>query len=267
MATSTRSSSAGRTWSRFSLLTGLKRQAAPVGSGESPVTPASAVTPAAVQLRLQITHRVGELREDQDLVVGVVHREQLVQGVQLGIAGRVPVAARALLHHIQQGSGVGRQVSLQVCVEQVGAQPLEAALVEGWRTRRRPERRGCGTPPRCADCGRLDVGAGAFFLALVVEGIHHVADVLVLIVDAAIQQRRVLRADGQRQAVLDGVQEDVVAQDVALDRLDEGLPAALQPLEQVGAAEAHQPLARAGQVVQLLASRPASAACWAGSPT
>ena len=68
--------------------------------------------------------------------------------------------------------------------------------------------------------------------------------------DAGVEQPGVLRADGQRLAVLDGVEEDVVAQDVALDGLDEGLAAAFQPLEQVRAAEAHQPLAGAGQVLQ-----------------
>ena len=47
------------------------------------------------------------------------------------------------------------------------------------------------------------------------------------------------------------MEEDVVAQDVPLDRLQEGLPAALQPLEEVGAAEAHQALAGAGEVLQL----------------
>ena len=55
---------------------------------------------------------------------------------------------------------------------------------------------------------------------------------------------------GKRQIVLQGVQEDVVAQDVALDRLQEDLAAAFQPLEQVGAAEAHQALAAARQVLQ-----------------
>ena len=58
---------------------------------------------------------------------------------------------------------------------------------------------------------------------------------------------------------------DEVAQDVALDGLDERVPAALQPLEQVGAAEAHQPLARAGQVLEacLLPSASAAAAALA----
>jgi hypothetical protein len=49
--------------------------------------------------------------------------------------------------------------------------------------------------------------------------------------------------------VLDGVQIDLVAQDVPVDRLQEGEAAGLQPLEQVGAAEAHQALAGAAQVL------------------
>ena len=55
---------------------------------------------------------------------------------------------------------------------------------------------------------------------------------------------------GSGRPCSEGVQVDVVAQDVALDRLDEGLAAAFQPFEQVGAAEAHQPLAGAGEIVE-----------------
>ena len=69
-----------------------------------------------------------------------------------------------------------------------------------------------------------------------------------------VQQVGVLCPDGNGQAVLDRVQEDVVAQDVPLDRLEEGLAAAFQTFEQVGAAEAHQPLARPGQVAEAMAS-------------
>lgn len=52
--------------------------------------------------------------------------------------------------------------------------------------------------------------------------------------------------------MLDGVEVDVVAQDVPLDGLDERRAAAFEPLEEVRAAEAHQPLARVGEVAQRL---------------
>ena len=61
------------------------------------------------------------------------------------------------------------------------------------------------------------------------------------------------------------MQEDVVPQDVPLDRLDERLPAALQSLEEIGAAESHEPLARTGQVVRSPSPRRASAARGASS--
>ena len=114
-------------WSRFWLLSGLKRQASSVGSGESPVTPAKRCHAARPQLRFQVTHGVGELREDHDLVIGVVHREQPVQSVQLGIAGRVPIRA-ALLHHIQQSPGIGSQVSASDRHEQAGRSHLKRRL-------------------------------------------------------------------------------------------------------------------------------------------
>ena len=44
------------------------------------------------------------------------------------------------------------------------------------------------------------------------------------------------------------MQVDEVPQDVPLDGLNEGLATALQPLEEICAAEAHQPLAGARQV-------------------
>ena len=57
---------------------------------------------------------------------------------------------------------------------------------------------------------------------------------------------------GSGQALLDGVQEDEVPQDVPFDGQDEGMAAALQPLEEIGAAEAHEARAGAGQVGQHL---------------
>ena len=54
--------------SRFSLLTGLNRWATLVGSSVSPVTPARAATCRGFELRGEVVHRVGELREDQHLL-------------------------------------------------------------------------------------------------------------------------------------------------------------------------------------------------------
>ena len=57
-------------------------------------------------------------------------------------------------------------------------------------------------------------------------------------------------ADGERLPLFDGMEKYVVAQDMSLNGLKERLPAAFQPLKQVGAAESHQSLACAGEIVE-----------------
>ena len=42
------------------------------GPSESPVTPAIDCDAARLQLRLEVANRVGELREDEDLLVGML---------------------------------------------------------------------------------------------------------------------------------------------------------------------------------------------------
>ena len=72
--------------------------------------------------------------------------------------------------------------------------------------------------------------------------------VAVVVLGAGVEQGGVLGADGERQAVLQRVEIDVIAQNVATHREQEGVAAAFEPLEQVGAAEADEALAGAGEV-------------------
>ena len=75
-----------------------------------------------------------------------------------------------------------------------------------------------GFGPQISACGLL---ASAGVVVARISSTVGVLVVDVLVVAAGVEQAGVLRADRQRQIVLDGVQEDEVAQDVALDRLHE----------------------------------------------
>jgi len=68
---------------------------------------------------------------------------------------------------------------------------------------------------------------------VVVEEIRRVVGdfVGVLVLEARVEHLGALGADWQGQALVERVQEDEVAQHVALHREQEGVAAALQPLE------------------------------------
>jgi len=72
------------------------------------------------------------------------------------------------------------------------------------------------------------------------------------IIVARVEQRGVLRADGQRLTGLDSMEVDEIADDVALDGLPESGAAALGPLEKVRSTEADEALAGAGEVAENL---------------
>src|SRR5919108_5501912 len=58
--------------------------------------------------------------------------------------------------------------------------------------------------------------------------------------ESDIEQAGILRANGKRLTMPNGMEINEVAQDVSLDGLDESLAAAFQTLEQVGAANTHE---------------------------
>ena len=71
---------------------------------------------------------------------------------------------------------------------------------------------------------------------------------LVLVVEGGVEGGGVLRADGQGQVVFQRVERDVVAEHVAADGLIERVAAGLEALEEVGAAEALEAAAGAGEI-------------------
>ena len=229
---------------------------------------------ARPKLPFQIAHRVGELGEDQNLPFGVLLHEQLFQGAELGVVRRPPRAEPD--EELDQRRRVGRQVPAEGGVEMAGGEPAEPTLVSVAEARvnprgprakifRGPGRRGPGRrgrrrrrgffgplPVRVEQAaGRLGPGRRGFFGLLPVRVEQAAGRCLrVFIGKLRVEQTRVRRSDGERQPVFDGVQEHEVPQHVAFDREQEGVAAALQALEQVGAAEPHQAPAGARQVVQ-----------------
>src|SRR5690606_29602269 len=63
-----------------------------------------------------------------------------------------------------------------------------------------------------------------------------------------VKERRILSSDRKRQVVANGMEPDVVPENVSFQRLDEGVSAALETLEEIRAAEPHESPARSGQV-------------------
>ena len=164
------------------------------------------------------------------------------------------------LEDFEQAARVGRAGPLPAAsTNRSGRSHLKRLLELGRRTARRPRPRAAR---KSASSRRSSAAAGLRVVVVVLVEQFGVGALIVdvLVVVRGVEQAGILRADRQRQAVLDRMQEDVVAQDMALDRLQERLAAAFQPLEQVGAAEAHEPLAGARQVVRAAWPRPASAA-------
>ena len=71
-----------------------------------------------------------------------------------------------------------------------------------------------------------------------------------LILHAGVEQRGVLLADRNRLCILNSVDEDLIAEDVAVKGEEESVARAFQPLEQIGPAEAFQPFPSARQILE-----------------
>ena len=78
--------------------------------------------------------------------------------------------------------------------------------------------------------------------------------IFVFVVATRVKQVGVLGAEWQVQAFFDGVEEDIVAQDMAFDGLDKGGATAFQAFEEVGATETHEAFSCAREVVELFFS-------------
>ena len=201
---------------------------------------------AFTQFPHEVLHSVRELREHQDFLVRVRLRQQGVQGVQFRVVFRFPLPGGG--QDVQQRAGVLPQGRGELTREQFRADPAEAFL-EG----------------RFVHAVHL-CGAGAVGGLGQVQGVQGLirvggrfggrgglavgAEQGALVVVPFVQQFGVLRADRQGFPVLQGVQEDVIPQDVAFQGLHEGRPAAFEAFEQVGAREPDQALPGTAQVVQ-----------------
>ena len=167
---------------------------------------------APCQLLMQVVDGVRELREDQHFLLAVPARDEFAQRVQLGVGCRIPGARPP--RDFLQALRVPLQRRPQVIREERRSQPAQSAA---------------RLLPQLLVGGML---GPVFFVG-----------------DIRVQPADIQRADGQVPLLGDGMQEDLVALDMPLQRKHESAAAALQPLEEVGAAEAHQPLARPREVV------------------
>ena len=63
---------------------------------------------AGAKLCLQIPHGVGKLREDDDLLVRMLFREQVVESTEFGVLQRVPDPAA--FQHVQQACSIRSKI-------------------------------------------------------------------------------------------------------------------------------------------------------------
>ena len=182
--------------------------------------------------------RVRELAEDQHLLVRAFGADQPQQAQELAVPLRTPLAAA--LQDPEQIAGIAQKILGQLGPEQPGRQPAETPLHLAAVDAVYPR---CPlSKNRLGPCGPL--GFVILCIAVVLAGEQSA----VVVAEAGVESRGVLRPDGNGLVVLQRMEEDEVAQDVPLDGQQEGLPAAFQPLEEIRAAEAHQPLAGAGKI-------------------
>lgn len=190
------------------------------------------------QLGLEVARGVGELGEDQQLLLGVLLADQVGQRRQLGVGLGPPVAAG--IQHSEQRLGVNQQILGQRLQEECRWQPFEAGFQ--WAAVCLIGLRGA------ISIGGLGLQAvGYVRVGVLVAFVVCEQAIGVFVVVAGIQKFGALRSKWNVQTVLQRMQHDEVAQDVALHGQDEGRARTLQPLEQVGAAKAHQARACARQ--------------------
>src|SRR3989337_2525428 len=171
-----------------------------------------------------------------------------MEGKELCVPGRIPLADGE--EHRDEGTGIGKKVISENRLEQGGSYPFEAP-------------QSASTIKLICGLGRISevpvraerVRAGRFLQGLIITGFFKEIGppnlgVFILIIDADIEKPGILGADRQWQVVVDSVEEHVVAKRVPLKRLKEDLPRTFQPLEEVGAAESHEPLSGAREVGQ-----------------
>jgi len=119
--------------------------------------------------------------------------------------------------------GILPQVLGKVFDKDVGAQPVEIASVLSAKR----------LVACCPSLGKISQGIGGDFSGSCSHGLVHAKQsaVTVVIIGAGVEQSGVLRANRQRQTILQRVQKYIIAQDVATDGKEERMTATFQPLE------------------------------------
>ena len=139
-------------------------------------------------------------------------RQQFYERGELGVFCMVPIAA--IVENFQKPSAIGRQILFQLRDEKIGPQPLEASLELA-----RIETIGLGSTR--LECGFIAQIQRFRVLRILVLALRKQFSAGALVIDifivvCGVQKPGILRAERQRKVVLDGVQEDVVAKDMAL---------------------------------------------------
>ena len=169
-----------------------------------------AAYPTSLQLCGQVVHGVGKLGEDNKLLAPMLVSDEAEKRLELGIAVGVPVTA--LLQHRQQGGAIGAEIPGELRQEAVGTEPAKAPL-------ERSGVLGIDLGSTAAEIGLGVQPQDLWFLVVVVFVLLRREQVVVCVGDAGIEQAGILGADGKRLIVLQGMQIDEIAQDVALDGL------------------------------------------------
>ena len=196
------------------------------------------------ELVFEVLHGVGELAEDEDLVVRVALRDEPVQRVEFCVAVRFPFAAAA--EYVEQAGSVAFEILAERIDEEIRAQPFEAGLelrgIQLVNFGGALSKFGFGAQPALRE-RRADFSVSVLF-------IEKKNILYIIIAETCVEKLRFLCADRQRQSFRDRVQKDVVAQNVTLDRELKRVSAAFEPLEEVDPAKAHQSLSGARQGLQ-----------------
>ena len=167
--------------------------------------------PTCAELIIQIANRIGKLGEDENLVGRMLIRQQINKRIELCIPARVP--SSVLLEKSHQFIGIRLEVLLELLHKQGRLQPTKLP-----RLLLCVDLIHCGSTLleciRGIECGCI---LGGFLFEQVVACSRRV-----LVVQARVEQFGTLGTDGQWKTMFDRMQVDVIAENMPLDRLDEG---------------------------------------------
>ena len=190
----------------------------------------------------QVVRRICKLGEEDEFLRESVHFEKPDEGLQLVVCGRRDFPRVG--EQTAQSGGILFEVGEQGFLEDIGPQPLVAL----------------GLVARDGLVNRLGFRAVVGFVPLserweLLLAILQIELTIAKVVQAGVEKGRILLADRQREFVLEGVDLDVIAEDVAMDAEEECVRRTLQALEEIGAAEAFHAFACTREVVEDLLFR------------